>query len=190
MNQGLLILLISLVMQQSAVAAAKGNEPEQGVWAWLKSFENDKGVAPVNLELYEEECGSCHFAYQPGLLPVRSWQALLTPDALENHFGDAADLENSVLELLRDYVIQHAADDSYFKRSRKIMASIGDDEIPKRITTVRYIQCKHDKIPLNLIKENDEVSSLRFCNRCHTKAETGSFADDDVVISGYGEWDD
>ena len=34
-------------------------------------FSNLKrpGVLPVNNENYKEECGSCHMAYSPGLLP-------------------------------------------------------------------------------------------------------------------------
>ncbi|MEQ1807816.1 MAG: cytochrome C, partial [Burkholderiaceae bacterium] len=32
-------------------------------------------VAP--LPRYTEECGSCHSAYPPGLLPVASWQLLM-----------------------------------------------------------------------------------------------------------------
>src|SRR3972149_8384784 len=32
--------------------------------------------APENT-LYKQECSSCHFLYQPWLLPSRSWQALL-----------------------------------------------------------------------------------------------------------------
>lgn len=28
------------------------------------------GIDTVESELYEKECGSCHFPYQPGLLPA------------------------------------------------------------------------------------------------------------------------
>ena len=31
-----------------------------------------KEVAPVSNELYKKECASCHFGYQPGLLPKAS----------------------------------------------------------------------------------------------------------------------
>ena len=41
-----------------------------------------KEVNPVNNKQYKDECGSCHFAYQPGLLTTRSWEKLLTEKAL------------------------------------------------------------------------------------------------------------
>ncbi len=44
-------------------------------WGW--DFFSKKGVTPVNDKLYLEECGACHFPYQPGLLPMRSWQKIL-----------------------------------------------------------------------------------------------------------------
>ncbi|MCW9089130.1 MAG: diheme cytochrome c, partial [Gammaproteobacteria bacterium] len=36
-------------------------------WGWSRRAPD---VAPVKNELYQSECGSCHFAYQPGLLPA------------------------------------------------------------------------------------------------------------------------
>ena len=47
-------------------------------------------VAPVSDALYAQECGSCHMAYPPGLLPGRSWQRLM--GNLADHFGDNAEL--------------------------------------------------------------------------------------------------
>jgi hypothetical protein len=35
-------------------------------------FTKERGVAPVSDKFYEKECASCHFAYQPGLLPSKS----------------------------------------------------------------------------------------------------------------------
>ena len=46
------------------------------------------GVKPVNSKLYIKECGSCHFAFQPGLLPEKSWVKIM--NNLENHFGTDA----------------------------------------------------------------------------------------------------
>ena len=48
-------------------------------------------VAPVTDPTYRDTCGACHFAYQPGLLPCRSWEGIL--ERLEEHFGDPVDLE-------------------------------------------------------------------------------------------------
>ena len=43
-----------------------------------KSF-GDKNFAPANNPLYQKECASCHFAYQPALLPKTSWQGDVVP---------------------------------------------------------------------------------------------------------------
>jgi hypothetical protein len=160
------------------------------LWSWLKSFDSYKGVNVVQSEVYKEECGSCHFAYQPGLLPQRSWIKLLTATALEDHFGENAELDEETLAEIKSYALDNAADDAYFKRSKKMMASLADDEAPLRITEVRYFKRKHAEIPEKLIKGNSEVRSLSFCDSCHTAAAKGSFDDDDVYIPGYGRWDD
>ena len=35
--------------------------------------------------LYIEECGACHLAYPPGLLPVQSWRGIMSD--LEDHLA-------------------------------------------------------------------------------------------------------
>ena len=52
-----------------------------------EASRNTPGVEPVTNVDYQNECGACHFAYQPGLLPARSWQALMT--GLDQHFTEA-----------------------------------------------------------------------------------------------------
>ncbi len=40
---------------------------------------------------YQHECGACHLAYPPGLLPAASWQRLMAN--LPRHFGTDASLD-------------------------------------------------------------------------------------------------
>ncbi len=48
---------------------------DEGFSSFFNSFfGKELDVAPVKNALYLEECGACHFAYQPGLLPSRSWK--------------------------------------------------------------------------------------------------------------------
>lgn len=42
-------------------------------------------LKPVTNPAYKENCGACHFSYQPELLPSRSWKKILVQ--LEDHFG-------------------------------------------------------------------------------------------------------
>lgn len=146
------------------------------------------GVAAVNLPLYKEECGSCHMAYQPGLLPERSWQKIMA--GLESHFGDNAELDSNSTKIITDFLKKYSADKSSYRRSTKIMRSLVKNDSPIRISETPYIKHEHDEIPDKMIKRNQEVKSLANCNACHTTAEKGIYDEDNVKIPGYGKWDD
>ena len=49
------------------------------------NYNTKTDVAPVNNQLYIKECGSCHFPYQPGLLPANAWNKMMAN--LDKHFG-------------------------------------------------------------------------------------------------------
>ncbi len=163
---------------------------EETFTGWLISPWRYKEVKPVDNKTWKDECGSCHFAYQPGLLPARSWEKLLNEKALGDHFGDDASLDADALKVIRDYALANAADKSWYKRSRKIALATEQGEAPLRITEVRYIKRKHHEIPEKMIKGNKDVKSLSFCNACHTKAEEGIFDNDTVRIPNYPDWKD
>jgi len=147
-------------------------------------------IVAVNNKQYKDECGSCHFAYPPGLLPTKSWEKLLTAEALKKHFGENAELDTETLKVIYDYAIANAADKSYHKRSRKIAVATENIEAPLRITEVRYIKRKHHEIPEKMIKGNKDVKSLSYCDACHTQADKGVFDEDTVKIPNYPDWDD
>lgn len=177
-------LLAAVLLLNSGMAAA------EGFWAWFGGMDGYRGigVVPVNNKQYKEECGSCHFAYQPGLLPARSWEKLLTADALHDHFGEVADLDKDTLEAIREYAVNNASDNSMHKISRKVNASLGDNDAPLRITEVRFIKRKHSDIPEKMIKDNKDVKSLSYCDSCHTKAGKGIFKEDTVSIPNYPDY--
>jgi len=176
------LLGLSLLLGSASAMA------EDDFWSWLGTFSHTAGVAPVKNKQYNEECGSCHFAYQPGLLPAQSWEKLLTPAALHNHFGEVADLDKDTLDAIRDYALANSADKSYYKLSRKINTATEGVEAPLRITDVSVIKRKHHSIPEKMIKDNKDVKSLSYCNACHTKAEQGVFKEDTVSIPNYPDY--
>lgn len=181
-----LSVFVFYLMFMSGTAWAGESE---SLWGWLTDFSRAKEVKPISNARYQQECGACHFAYPPGLLVEASWAQILTEKALEDHFGENAELDSDTLNELRHYVLEGAADKSYFKRSRKIAyASQGKPDVI-RITDVPYIRRKHHDIPEALIKGNDKVRTLSQCSACHTQAEQGNFDDDLVRIPGYGAWD-
>jgi len=151
-------------------------------------FAKKTDVAPVKNTTYTEECGSCHFAYQPGLLPARSWQKMMGD--LENHFDENAEMDQATQVKLTQYLVENAADDADYKRSKRIMNSLNKDDTPLRITETPYFIRKHDEIPRRMVQDNPELGSFSKCAACHVNAEKGSYDDDDVRIPGVGKWDD
>jgi len=182
--------IITAIMAAGVLAlgwqVSSGDEDDR--WDISKMRGRTPGVAPVTNLQYVEECGSCHMAYPPGLLPARSWQALMGD--LDDHFGDNAELEAEVLAALTGYLVKNSADNSPFRRSRKITHSLAEAHAPLRITQLPYIRREHREIPNRLITGNPDVSSLSNCAACHRQADAGSFSEREILVPGYGHWDD
>lgn len=64
--------------------------------------------APVTDPVVKEECGSCHLAFAPSMLPARSWQRMM--GKLDNHFGDNASLDPATAEKITSYLVANAGD--------------------------------------------------------------------------------
>lgn len=145
-------------------------------------------VEPVNNELYTQECGACHFAYQPGLLPARSWKKLMS--GLEDHFGENAELGAEEVRQLTAYLVEKAADKSDRRHSLRMSRSIPSGATPLRITGVPYFKREHDEIPARHVSGNPKVGSLSNCDACHSRVKQGSFEEAEIKIPGYGRWED
>lgn len=174
----------------TAPFALSWDQKDGMTWTRLASNEEARGIAPVTNKLYEQECGACHFAYQPGLLPARSWEKTL--NNLSDHFGETLELDKGDLSALTEYLTKNAADLAGSKSaiSGKIVRSLGDKESPVRISEVPYIVRQHHELSARHIVKNPDVKSLSHCNACHTHAERGSFREGDVVIPNFGRWED
>jgi hypothetical protein len=132
----------------------------------------------VDNSTYIEECGTCHFAYQPELLPSGSWEKILS--GLDNHFNEALELNLESNSIIAEYLKTNAAEHSSAKRAIKIMRSLGRRS-PLRITEIPYIQEKHHDVSASVLKRKS-IGSLSNCSACHTTAEKGIYEDDNVVI--------
>lgn len=158
-------------------------------WGEMDKYKNkSNNIAAVTTPLYKEECGSCHMAYPPGLLPARSWQKMMTD--LENHFGDNAELDGETQLSIQKFLLENSADKSDYRRSRKFSRSIKHSDTPLRISEIPYFKHEHDEIPQRMVTDNPKVNSFSQCNACHTKAEQGSYNEHDARIPGFGKWDD
>jgi len=147
-----------------------------------------KGVAPVTDKFYIAECASCHFAYQPGLLPSRSWRKIM--ENLSDHFNTDASLNPKDNQIILKYLVANSAEKfTNYKRSKKINNSIAKNKTPIAISKTPYFIKEHREIPAKLIKQK-EVSSIANCKACHTTAEKGIYSEKAIKIPNYGQWHD
>lgn len=129
---------------------------------------DDKARMPALVpQAYTQECGSCHLAYPPGLLPARSWQRLMT--GLDSHFGSDASLDAAAMQPLSQWLQTHAA------TSRKLRAEPPHD----RITQADWFVRKHRRVDRS-VWAHPSVKSAANCAACHPGAERGDFDDDDL----------
>ena len=152
------------------------------------NYNTKTDVAPVNNQLYIKECGSCHFPYQPGLLPSNAWNKMMTN--LENHFNSDASLNEADLQTLTKYLNDNSAEKNMqYKRSNRIVSSLAKNQIPDSISTTPYMIKKHKDIKKDLITQN-EVKGLFNCMACHKTADKGIYGERDINIPNFGRWKD
>ena len=145
-------------------------------------------VAPVNNQLYIKECGSCHFPYQPGLLPANSWKKMMVN--LDKHFETDATLAPEDFETLSKYLNDNSAEKNMqYKRSNRIVSSLLPGQEADSISTTPYMVQKHREIRKDLITQPD-VKGLFNCMACHTTADKGIYSERAINIPNFGRWED
>lgn len=125
------------------------------------AWAGDHRVAPVSDALVRKECGQCHMAFQPGLLPAASWERMM--GNLADHFGDNAALSADKTSAIRAYLTANAG------RERR-----GDT--PARVTEARWFTHEH-AFP-DRVWKRPEVVTKSNCPACHQGAEQGLYDDD------------
>lgn len=129
---------------------------------------------------YREECGACHTAYAPGLLPARSWRKTMAE--LSEHFGEDAELEPAPRDAILNWLISAAADSAQANPlMRRIAAAIPAGEIPSRISTGPFFRYMHDEVP-GAIWQRKSIGSRSNCLACHPRANDGGYAEAEVRI--------
>lgn len=114
------------------------------------------------------ECGSCHLAYPPPLLPARSWRRMF--DEQERHFGEDLALDTAaVAKLLAEAA--HAPPRSW--AAATLAASAPGDTAPLRITELPFWRRAHENV-----EERDfeaRANGRHDCEACHHDAASGIF---------------
>jgi len=118
---------------------------------------------------YVQECGACHVAFPPGLLPARSWQRIM--DGLERHYGTDASLDAATLKGLGVWLQAHTG------KGRRTAAEPPHD----RITRTDWFLREHRKIDA-AVWAHASVKSAANCAACHTGADGGDFDDDRLRV--------
>lgn len=137
-----------------------------------------RNLKPVSNSTYADQCGACHFAYQPELLPAASWKIIL--DGTDDHFGETVDLDEGARPEISGFLASNGADKSSAKLAGKIMNCLGGS-VPARITDIPYIRRKHHEIAPEVFQRKS-VGSLSNCIACHRTAAKGEYDDDAVSI--------
>lgn len=129
---------------------------------------------PVDEPLVREECGSCHLAFAPSMLPARSWQRMM--GELESHFGDDASIDTERATRIGNYLAARAADTGGRRYGGKLLRGVADDSAPQRITELPKWQKEHRRVADREWRHKD-VRSRANCVACHTAAERGYYDD-------------
>jgi len=181
-----MLFISAALLGMSGASFGAGDKP--GFFSRMLGGGKAPGVAPVENPQYLEECGSCHFPYQPGLLPARSRTKVMA--GLEDHFGENAELPAEDAKTLTDHLVKNAADHANYKRSKKIMKSLRPGDAPLRVSKTPYFIKEHNELSRKMVQDNPDVVSISRCEACHTKADTGSFSEREILIPGFGGWEE
>ncbi len=132
--------------------------------------------------VYIEECGACHFAYQPGLLPRKSWNGVM--QGLEDHFGENAEMDAETTGHITSYLEENALQAGKPSSLSKLMRGM-PAEPPLRITELPAFVRMHEIVPKQLQVEELKEGFLSPCADCHREAADGVF-DKERLHPGYG----
>ncbi|MES2919544.1 MAG: diheme cytochrome c [Pseudomonadota bacterium] len=153
--------------------------------AWLALLLPLAGLAladgprlpPLQNQLWQQECGSCHLAYHPGLLPAASWTAVM--DGLGHHFGSDASLAADEEAALRRFLTAHAG------TGKQGRAAAGQDGKPLlRISQMPWFRHEHSEELPPGVWTRKEVGSPANCAACHGDAASGRFSEREIRVPG------
>jgi len=137
---------------------------------YLPAFADDDPIHLITDQLTKNECGACHFAYPPTMLPEASWRKIM--GNLENHFGEDASLDIEATQDITEYLAAQAADTR--PRLSEFTRGIDAQNPPVRITETEYWAGKHFAISNEHLQSG--LAGLKaHCPVCHLRAEDGKY---------------
>ena len=145
---------------------------------WLSRLPAPRSlrVLPENTT-YKKECGACHYAFNPSLLPASSWAGLMAN--LGEHFAEDASLRGSTTSTIAAWLVSNAAE-TFDTESANRFRVIAPDE-PYRITSTPYWVRKHAGLAPDVFARKSVQSKVN-CIACHRDAESGRYDDQAIAI--------
>lgn len=132
-----------------------------------------KYLPPVSNKVYSQECGACHMAFQPQLLPSPSWEKIM--GNLSSHFGEDASLSEAKATEIKNYLLDNSANRG---GTSWMMRGMDSSNLPVRITDMAWWQREHNRHVKPETWTSTKVKSKANCEACHTNAAKGLYEDD------------
>jgi hypothetical protein len=118
---------------------------------------------------WAKECGACHVAYAPGLLPAESWRKVMA--GLAEHFGTDASLTAQEGKDVGTFLVANA--------SNRWTGSAA----PLRITETRWFKSEHSSKEVSpAVWKRAAVKSAANCQACHPAADKADFNERAIKI--------
>lgn len=136
--------------------------------------DEDEYFPPVSDSLTREECSACHMAFPAGLLPARSWSAIMGD--LDNHFGESAWLPEETAAQIETYLTANAADAG--GRRSGVLRGLSAEDTPLRISETPWWVREHRGEVRESAWSDPKIGSKANCVACHRAADRGVFEDD------------
>ena len=130
-------------------------------------------------ETWRSECGDCHLAYHPVLLPARAWNTIMAQQ--HDHFEEDLDLDDETIEEITRFLTTYASESGLNEIAHKMTRHIPAHETPIRITETSVWQENHRKID-PIYWKSEQVGSKANCSACHLDAEQGWFDDSNMRL--------
>lgn len=125
----------------------------------------------------QKECGACHWAYHPSLLPRDSWAAIMA--GLSDHFGEDASLLPATAAEIAAFYRSYAAE-AWDTEAAHRFSNLSPAE-PLRVTATPYWVAKHDDFG-DAQFASPAVKNKGNCIACHRDADSGRFDDQAIDI--------
>lgn len=123
-----------------------------------------KARAAPGWKAYAAECGSCHLAFPPSMLPAGSWKKVLA--GLDDHFGQNAEVDAATRAQLDAFLSTFAGSGT---------------GAPLRITETGWWRHEHDEIGA-AVYQRKSIGTPANCPACHVNADQGDFREHGVKI--------